>query len=234
MKGKVSAILLSILAILVGFVGGFAYNIFVYNVPKSDVYSSGELSIHFMELGNGFTGDSFYIKCGETDILVDGGSRTNSADTIESYVKDKMTDDVLDYTIITYADQDHIACFAGDGTNPSLFTRFDVATIIDFQLTNKKLLTEKGNDTTYGTYVKARDAEVEAGAKHYTALECYNNQNGATRSIEIASNTYLNILYNYYYENSSTDENNYSVCFQIEQGDNKYLFTGDLEEEGEE
>ena len=49
----------------------------------------------------------------------------------------------------------------------------------------------------------------------------------------------MNILYNYYYENASSDENNYSVCMLLSQEisaeqTNHYLFTGDLEEDGEE
>ena len=54
----------------------------------------------------------------------------------------RVTQQKTDGGIITHADQDHIACFAGDGSNPSLFARFDVGTIIDFPLTNKKLLTD--------------------------------------------------------------------------------------------
>ena len=44
----------------------------------------------------------------------------------------------------------------------------------------------------------------------------------------------MNILYNYYYEHSTSNENNYSVCMLLSQGEeNHFLFTGDLEEEGE-
>ena len=32
---------------------------------------SGELEIHFLELGNKYTGDSVYIQVGEVDILID-------------------------------------------------------------------------------------------------------------------------------------------------------------------
>ena len=80
----------------------------------------------------------------------------------------------------------------------------------------------------------ARDAEVEAGANHWTALECYNNENGASRVIELSADVEMEILYNYYYDHTdSSGENNYSVCLMINQGDNHYLFTGDLEEKGE-
>ena len=37
----------------------------------------------------------------------------------------------------------------------------------------------------------------------------------------------------YYYDHETTDENNNSVCFLINQGDRHFLFTGDLEKEGE-
>ena len=88
MKSKAMIIILSFVFLLIGFIGGLGYNIFYHNAPQSDVFVSGELEFHFMELGNGHTGDSFYIRCGTVDILVDGGSETNRADTIENYVKD--------------------------------------------------------------------------------------------------------------------------------------------------
>ncbi len=219
-----------IIGLCVGFVGAHVLDRQKNALYKSDVVYGDGIEFHFMELGNGKTGDSIYIQAGKTDILVDAGSRTNSANTIESYVKNEMVDDVLEFVIVTHADQDHIAAFAGDGTNESLFKRFQVETIIDFPKTNK-------NTEVYNNYVLERNAEVNAGAKHYNALQCYNNvdvENGAKRSYEIGKNITLNILYNYFYEHEDDDENNYSVCFQIEEGDNKYLFTGDLEKAGEE
>ncbi len=215
----------------VGLAGGFLINLFVLNPVKDEdptkIVTSGNLSIHFLEVGNNYTGDSIYIKCGDTDILVDGGSRTNSSKVIQEYVNQYVDDGVLEYVIVTHADQDHIAAFAGDGSNQSLFDMYEVKTIIDFPKTDK-------STAVLNRYVQKREAEVEQGAKHYTALECWKGENGGQRSYEIGDGVTLNILYNYYYENKSSDENNYSVCFQIEQGANKYLFTGDLEEKGEE
>lgn len=229
-------IFLSLVFLIVGAFGGlvasFLYDKHKNPIFKSDVVYGDGISFHFLELGNNNTGDSIFIQTSTTDILVDAGSRTNSANTIETYVKDKMQDDVLEYVIATHADQDHIAALAGSNEHPSLFTRFQVQNIIDFPKTNKSLTTDAGNDTVYGKYVKNRDAEVAAGATHYSALELWNDQ--TKRSIEIGNNITLNILYNYFYEHNSSDENNYSVCFQIEDGNNKFLFTGDLEEEGEE
>ena len=190
------------------------------------VVTNGEIAIHFLELGNKYSGDCIYIKAGENDILVDGGSRTNSETTIKNYVNNYVEDNTLEYVIVTHADRDHIACYAGDGSHNSLFDDFVVENIIDFPKTNK-------TSQTYTRYVEKRDAEVSQGAKHFTALECYNNEGDAKRVYDLDNGITLEILYNYYYENSSSSENNYSVCFMINHEENHYLFTGDLEKEGE-
>ena len=195
--------------------------------PSGGTATKDELSIHFLELGNKYAGDCIYIQYGDVDVLIDGGSRENSADTIEKYVNTYCTDGVLEYVIVTHGHQDHIAAFAGNTTYKSLFERYECETIIDFPLTNS-------TSKTYGRYVAARDAEVEAGAVHYTALQCYNNTDGAKRSYSLGEGVSMNFLYNYYYDHKTTNENNYSVCMYIQQGDYNYLFTGDLEGEGED
>ena len=43
----------------------------------------------------------------------------------------------------------------------------------------------------------------------------------------------MNILYQKYYEESTSNENNNSVCLLFSQADNHFLFTGDLESGGE-
>lgn len=195
----------------------------ILNVVKME-----DLEFHFMMLGNESAGDSIYIKAGETDILIDAGSINESATTINSYLKGTdgtthsyVTDGKLEYVIATHADQDHIAAF------PGVLSEFDVDTIIDFPLTNK-------TTKTYQRYRDIVNTKVQEGSSHYTALECYNNENGASRVYEIAVGIEMEILYNYYYENKSDDENNYSVCLLFRRGDDKFFFSGDLEKEGEE
>ena len=222
---------LTVVSCFLAFVIGFAAAFFLYTYltrPKGgDVYVSGDLSIHFMELGNKYAGDSIYIKAGDTDILIDAGSRAGSTETTSAYIDRYCTDGVLEYVIATHADQDHIAGFAGSSSSPSIFDRYECEVIIDFAGTNK-------STNVYKKYVQERDAEVEAGAKHYTALQCCNNEDGAQRVFEVSDGIEMEILYNYYYENSSPYENNYSVCLMFNQGDKHFLFTGDLEKEGEE
>lgn len=200
---------------------------------KPPVIVDGDLSIHFLELGNNYTGDCIYIKAGDTDVLVDAGSRAGSVDTIQTYLKDYVKDDILEYVVVTHADQDHIAGF---GASKSIFDLYECQTIIQFAKTNKSEYDdeEKGGKTLYKKYLEKRDAEVAAGAACYTALECCREMNGAKKTYQLSDEVTMNILYQEFYENSSSDENNYSVCFLLTHGDRNFLLTGDLEKKGEE
>ncbi len=185
-----------------------------------------ELQITFLETGNKYTGDAIYIKAGDNDILIDAGSRKSSATTIINYLNETMADNTLEYVIATHAHQDHIAGFVGLKDEGGIFDHFVCQTIIDFPLTNS-------SSQIYQDYVTKRNEEISLGATHYTALECYNNQNGASRIIELGNNIKMEILYNYYYDHQTSNENNYSVCLLLTQNNKNFLFTGDLEAEGE-
>ncbi len=185
------------------------------------------LSVHFLEVGNDKTGDCTLVKVGDTEVLIDAGSRKGSAETIVPYIQNYCTDGVLEYVIATHAHQDHIAGFVGTTKAKGVFESFECETIIDFSLTN-------ADSEIYYDYIDFRDEEVKAGAKHYTALQCWEEKNGAKRSYTLAEGITMNILYNTFYEEETSDENDYSVCVLLSQGDDHYLFTGDLEKEGEE
>lgn len=193
--------------------------------PAGDIITD-DLSIHFLEVGNKYTGDCTLIKVGNTEVLIDAGSRKGSAATIVPYIHQYCTDGVLEYVIATHAHQDHIAGFVGTTTDGGVFESFVCETIIDFPLTD-------ATSGIYNDYVSLRDAEVQSGAKHYTALECWNNANGASRSYTLAEGITMNFLYQEFYEVEASDENDYSVCMLLSQGNNHYLFTGDLEGHGE-
>ncbi len=188
---------------------------------------SGDLSIHFLELGNKYAGDCTLIKTGNTEVLIDAGSRQGSAAAIVPYLEQYCTDGVLEYVIATHAHQDHIAAFVGTKSSTGIFENFACGTIIDYALKNT-------NSQISKDYEAARDREVEAGAKHYTALECVREENGAKKSYVLGEGIEMTILYQKFYETTSSDENNYSVCMLLTQGENHFLFTGDLEKEGEE
>ena len=201
---------------------------------SSDIVTD-ELSIHFLMLGNKYSGDCTLIKAGDTEILIDAGSRQSSASTIVEYVNNYCTDGILEYVIATHAD--HIAGFVGNkngGDYTGILYEYQVGTLIEFARTDKSLTTAAGNPTLYANYRTAVAYAESKGTAVYTALECWNGTNGAQRSYEISDGITMNILYNVFYEEKSSDENNYSVCMLLTQGNNHYLFTGDLEEKGEE
>ena len=233
-KKKFSAPLTVFLAIVflavglaVGVSGAVTYDALTYHsdeMPHTIV--SGELQIHFLELGNKYTGDCTYIKAGENDILIDAGSRPASVATISSYINQYVTDGTLEYVIVTHAHQDHYAGFSvSDG---SLFDLYEVGTIIQFAQTNQQ---DKGSSNMYGRYLNERDAEIADGnTVCYTAKECIDEDKS---EFDLGNGIVMTVLDNKYYHEPSSHENNYSVCTLFTYGDESYLFTGDLEEDGE-
>lgn len=202
---------------------------------KEDI-TSADLSIHFLELGNAYTGDCTLIKVGDTEVLIDAGSRKGSAARICEYVSQYCTDGVLEYVIATHAHQDHIAGFVGNAGNPrtGVMYQFKIGTLIQFALTD-------ATTNIYEEYCEAVEYIQSQDTDVYTAAQCIEETDGAqtTYYLDEERTISMNILYNYYYDHSSSDENNYSVCMlltqELESGDtNNYLFTGDLEKEGEE
>ncbi len=198
----------------------------VSSSKSDDVITDGDMQIHFLELGNKYTGDCTYIKVGEVDVLIDAGSKTSSIKTIDSYLSKYVTDGILEYVIVTHAHEDHYAGFATNEKTDSLFDLYECDTIIDFSQISKDKETQK----MYGNYIRERDAEIEKGAKHYTAAECV-EQGGV---FTLAEGFTMTVLDSYYYYNRSSSENNHSVCTLFESPAGAYLFTGDLEAEGEE
>lgn len=193
---------------------------------SSAVIAEGEMEIHFLQLGNAVSGDSTLIKVGDTEVLIDAGSMRGSAETVVPYIGRYCTDGVLEYVIATHAHEDHIAALVGTSKVDGVLESFTCQTIIDFPKTTS-------TSQLYQDYVALREAEVNAGAKHYTALECYNNTGGAQRTYTLGEGITMQILYQKYYEESTSNENNNSVCTLVSYGDSHFLFTGDLERSGE-
>ncbi len=186
------------------------------------------LSIHFLMLGNKYTGDSVYIKAGDTDILIDAGSRYDSASTITNYVNQYCSDGKLEYVIATHAHQDHIEGFVnGSGNNGGVLDRFKVDTVITYAR-------KKTTSNISSKFTDKLNTLKEQGVNVYTANDCINNANGAQKEFTLADGITMEILDQKYYRQSASNDNNYSVCLMIKQGENNYLFTGDLEDDGEE
>ena len=192
------------------------------NTAIGEIYE--EFQIYFLELGNIYTGDAIYVKAGENDILIDAGSRPSSKNAIKEYINQYCKDGKLEYVIATHAHQDHIAAF---GCSEGIFYSYDIDTIIDFPLTESKT-------QTYQKYVAGREYAIDNGAEHFTALQCYNEEDGAQKVYSLGEGITMEILYQDYYVDDAASENDYSVCVLFEYNDKKFLLTGDFEAEGEE
>lgn len=249
------ALFCPVIFLLVGVLAGFCGKIFLfpdasYKIPQTEqnhshitagnidvnVIKNEELSIHFLELGNKYTGDCTFIKVGDTEILIDAGSRASSVGVIYDYVSEYLSaDGVLDYVVVTHAHQDHYAGFATNENTDSLFDLFTVGTVIKFTNTNQKETAK-----LYSNFLRElNQTKTENGTKVFTAEECYNNTGDAQRIFDLdgaSGDVELEILTHKYNESGvkAHSENDYSVCCQINQDGKKYLFTGDLEADGEE
>jgi len=258
----VLAIVLAIICLFIGFASGYIGRIESARPTENDAYTgntedsennngegdgegdgeggegvivSGSISIHFLELGNKYTGDCTYIKAGDTDILIDAGSKKSSIPTISEYINQFVTDGKLEYVIVTHAHEDHYAGFATNTDEDSIFDLYECETIIDFSMTNQKQNEDDDGDgfgeNLYSDYLRERADEIKAGATHYTAAQCIDMGKNKFKLSETATLTVLNQKF---YREKAETENDYSVCTLITDGDNRFLFTGDLEEEGEE
>lgn len=262
-RKKISgAILIATIAVslLVGLVGGAAGGVFAANetyvIPDkvtATVYQGGALdenavnaiksddttlSVHFLELGNKYTGDCVFINAGEFEILIDAGSRADSVDDIYEYVK-PYVDGQLEYVVVTHAHQDHYAGFATKNYKDSLFSKFtdddetphEIGTVVTFAQTNQKA-DKAGLYQYFENNVKTLK---EKGTERKFVNEYF--ERGASATVKINDNVSIEFLEHKFYHEKSKTENNHSVCFQIVEtaGENvyRYLFTGDLEEDGE-
>lgn len=214
---------------------------------------NGEFSVHFLELGNKYTGDCTYIKYKDEDvdidILIDCGSKSSSIATVSEYLNNYVTDGVLDYVIVTHAHQDHYAGFATSNKVQNIFDLYVCETIIDFGSASN----QKESATTYNRYINNRNKEIETNiangieSMHIPAIECrdFNTNTNRIFTLDEENDVKFEILYNEFtkydrnnhsatssYEAES--ENDYSVCSLFSYGEKHFLFTGDLEHEGEE
>ena len=227
---------------------------------SGEVIASGALEFHFLELGNAYTGDSIYVKANDKDILIDAGSRKNSAAAIAEYLDPILGDNHLDYVIPTHAHQDHIAGFVGSsdksapGGRDGIFYRYDIDHIYDFAYyddggskvySNADPLPSGASPTAiYKDYRTARDYAVSQGAEWQTVEELF-KEGQKVYTVDLGDGVYMDILYTFFYDHTSADikelnpefskssfsnQNDCSVCVLFRQGEKAYLFTGDAEE----
>ena len=250
---KVKSVFVSLICFILGVALGAIGNLYFtspdsYEIPSAveashnhvvtgevqpQVVKDSDLSIHFLELGNKYTGDCTLIKVGDVEMLIDAGSKASSIPHIKAYIDTYCTDGKLEYVVVTHAHEDHYAGFATNETTESLFDIYEVKNIIDFGSGTNKTTSNK----MYANYVRERDAEKAAGAKYIPVQDFFKAENPEERRFELGTSTgvFVEMLYHKFYDaEEAHTENDYSVCLQIVYEEKYYLFTGDLEADGEE
>lgn len=197
-------------------------------IVLKDVTVKEELEIHYINLG--VDGDATLLKYGAIEILIDGGGTQSAGTNIIVPYLEKYVEDKLDYLIVTHADLDHIAGLVGlsDGLGSNdielytqgVFAHYEIENIVEFNYTHTSNL--------YQIYKNLLENE---NSKHYYIDELYDSINNEMMEFIINEDLVIEFLYNSYYFNNKADDNNDSVACLIRHGENKYLFTGDLEED---
>lgn len=234
-KRKIKKFIITIIILLVASLLSFVFYKYIYpmlpissfNPSKANIGTIyNDFQIHFMQIGNNKNGDAIYIKAGDNDILIDAGASNTT--TIKNYMNKYVKDNKLEYVIVTHRDSDHLSGIVGTKANPGILDSYEIDTLIDFNYVAT-------SSEWYEKYIEKRDNLVKTNKiKHYTAAECFNNENGAKSSYNLGNGISMEIMYNYYYFNdTSKDNNDYSVITMFKYNDHNFLLTGDLEEDGE-
>ncbi|MDE6780304.1 MAG: MBL fold metallo-hydrolase [Ruminococcus sp.] len=181
-----------IVLMIVGFV--------VWNVFGGGMSSSGELSVHYIDVGQG---DSIYITSGGKGMLIDCGE-SGDADRVISYL-DNMGVSEIDYVVGTHPHSDHM------GGMSKIVEHFEIGEMIIPHIDDSDTPTTK----YFEKFLKACAAkklsltEAELGRK-------INLGDAELKIIAPNSEDYSNV-------------NNYSVSFIMHHGKNSFIFTGDAE-----
>lgn len=198
-----------------------------------------DFQIHFLELGNYNAGDSIYIKAGDNDILIDAGSKSGSSQTIKNYLNQYVTDGKLEYVIATHAHEDHISAFVGNSVSnkgDNILNNYD-GILCSYKIDNIITYNYKNTASSISTKFEEIVNTLEAnGTKRYRGSDFFDNNYNAlpNANIKLTDSISFDILYNQYYFEKSSDENNHSVCTMFNYNDHHFMFTGDLEKDGEE
>ena len=149
-------------------------------------------------------GDATLITCGDAAMLIDAGENDKGT-KVQAYLKSQGVQS-LDYAIGTHPDSDHI------GGLDVIITKFDIGKVI---------MPSYAKDTvTYRDVISAMD---------YKGLKNTEPKVGTT--YELGDAEFTIIAPNGAY---GDDANNWSVGIVLQHGDNRFLFTGDAEEEAEQ
>lgn len=166
---------------------------------------SSILEVTFIDVGQG---DSALITCEGHSMLIDGGTQNSGEKVIEILNKKNIKN--LDYLVISHLHEDHYG---------GLINILPKLSSIEKVLSNSTNIIESNGDSdSTQTTTRAFDKleyELKLLGKNITVPKT-----GETFKL---GDAIIKIVYN------ENNENNDSLVLLIEHGDNKFLFTGDIE-----
>lgn len=177
------------------------------------------LSVIALEMKSTY-GDSFLIKQGDYEILVDAGTASD-ASTVQAALDTYVEDDVLDLLILTHFHTDHI----GKMTDASFFGDISVNAIVDPGVVY--------SSSAARSFAAMRDGLVANGSRYYPVYDLlYGSDPGPRWEIEGHGGLTIEFFDTGFVKEPGTsyggDQNNTSLAFTLEYGETRWLFAGDL------
>ncbi|MCI1244909.1 MAG: hypothetical protein LKG11_03075 [Bacilli bacterium] len=215
------------------------------------VDSGNELKVIFNEMVGNQYGDGIYLKYGDWDCCIDGGTssdKTNMVNLLKTYCTDKK----LDLYVVTHSHNDHAGVFTGATKTSNVF--------VDAGITSFGYIVDCGSYRSVSTFWQpycdsVRDAYMvsDCGGTYIPVHSLFNNdpdyasyqgdaflnvsgENGlndmpATLSSSASGNVFLEFLNTNCYLTpgavTDTDPNRTSVACMLSAWNERYIFSGD-------
>lgn len=168
-------------------------------------------------------GDSTFIKCGNIDIVIDAGIKNVGSNTVVPFLKEKVTDKIVELVIITHTDNDHIGGFVG------LSSKEGALSITDFTY---EYIIESGYEADTQVYRDLMELVTNSGAKVCTGYQSITGENKCAKSFKLGNAT-LDVLDTGLYNDNKASANDRSIVTLLTHNEVTFLFPGDLEEDEE-
>jgi beta-lactamase superfamily II metal-dependent hydrolase len=218
------------------------------------IFAKGEENIELSNLNVnvcGFesdsSGDCSLITYKDVQMIVDTSEGEETLEEIKTKISNIMSsaeksDKVWDFFILTHGDSDHLGNAIGV-LDYIISQEWTIGTIIDFEMKDaSEEFNNKFYTKTFNEYKNKRNEIINNyDTEYFSASELSSSKLYQEYCFGSNEEPKMKILYNYFDNYSVLNELSYSshlsfyhnvvsVCFTIEYGNNKILFTGDIEE----
>lgn len=203
---------------------------------KSEKKSPYDLSVKVISSIK--SGDCTILRYNNTEILIDTSYGEESINAVSEILEEKKDDKdhTWDYVIFTHPDADHIQ-YAPDFFKLLDSEGWKVGHLIDFGDEREEDQESQDEANVLNAYLKARNELRNSGnIEYYSPNETSIVEERKNQKYTIDSYFKLTILYNEAYKiayKNKDKDNELSVCCLFQIGEQKLLFTGDLEKDGE-